>query len=157
MRPAQVDRLRAPVHDLPPAPQVLALKLTRRPVALASTLAAPGDQPLRADGRADCPRAPEISPMDAECFRLEVTALLAISGKGATSYSITGSGSGSIIRGRGSGGSIVGPPLEPLYRAHGFAAEAGGLRGFVVMGPPFVAAARCCARLSEITPEIVRD
>mmetsp|Transcript_14102 Transcript_14102/g.45915 ORF Transcript_14102/g.45915 Transcript_14102/m.45915 type:complete len:561 (-) Transcript_14102:140-1822(-) len=114
--------------------EVLALKLTRRPVALASTLAAPGDQPLRADGRADCPRAPEISPMDAECFRLEVTALLAISGKGATSYSITGSGSGSIIRGRGSGGSIVGPPLEPLYRAHGFAAEAGGLRGFVVMG-----------------------
>ena len=156
MRPAQVDRLRAPSHDLPPAAQVLALKLTRRPVALASTLAAPGDQPLRADGRADCPRAPEISPMDAECFRLEVTALLAISGKGATSYSITGSGSGSI-RGSGSGGSIVGPPLEPLYRAHGFAAEAGGLRGFVVMGPLFVAAARCCARLSEITPEIVRD
>ena len=133
-------------HDVPPAPQVLALKLTRRPVALASTLAAPGDQPLRS----------EISPMDAECFRLEVTALLAISGKGATSYSITGSGSGSI-RSSGSGGSIVGPPLEPLYRAHGFAAEAGGLRGFIVMGPLFVAAARCCARLYEITPEIVRD
>ena len=75
MRPAE--------DDLPPAPQVLALKLTRRPVALASTLAAPGDQPLRADGRADCPRAPEISPMDAECFRIEVTSLLAISGNGA--------------------------------------------------------------------------
>jgi len=103
--------------------EVLALKLTRRPVALASTLAAPCDQPPRS----------EISPMDAECFRLEVTALLAISGKGATSYSITGSGSGSI-RSSGSGGSIVGPPLEPLYRAHGFAAEAGGLRGFIVMG-----------------------